>query len=112
MEGQPFSSALVTHSMDADTLERSGTHIHVRVVPNAREYSIQYDAWRKELKIKVKAQPRKGKANQEVIMVLSTYFKNPVIVSGRKSRFKTIKVDNPSDEAVTILEEIICTKKC
>lgn len=97
----------------ADALEGSGTHIHVRVVPNASEYTLQYDAWRKVLKIKVKAQPKKGKANQEVIMVLSNYFGNPVIVSGRKSRFKTIKVDNPPDEAAAILKEITCTeKKC
>lgn len=91
---------------DALSEDGSGTRLHVHVVPNSSEYSIQYDEWRKEIKIKVKAQPKKGKANHDVIIFLSNYFKNPVIASGGKSRSKTIKVDNSLPETVTILKEI------
>ena len=87
--------------------DQAGTILSVHVIPNAKEYSIEYDQWRKELKIKVKAQPRKGKANQDVVQFLGTYFTNPVIVAGAKSHSKKIRIENSHKETVTILGEIL-----
>jgi uncharacterized protein (TIGR00251 family) len=89
-------------------LSRDGkTTLTVRVVPGAREYSIGYDQWREALRIKVKAQPRRGRANQDVIAFLSQYFENPVMTAGATSRLKRIEVDNTLEEVKTILKEII-----
>lgn len=87
--------------------DQSGTILSVHVIPNAKEYSIEYDQWRKELRIKVKAQPRKGKANQDVVQYLGTYFENPVIVAGAKSYSKKIRIENSQGETVKILGEIL-----
>ncbi|MBU7047799.1 MAG: YggU family protein [Theionarchaea archaeon] len=84
-----------------------GTILFVHVTPGAKEYSLEYDEWRKEFKIKVKALPRQGKANQDVIAFLGKYFKNPVIISGMTARTKRIRVENPVEETAKILEEIL-----
>ena len=82
------------------------TILKVHVTPGAKEYSLEYDEWRKELKIKVKAPPHQGKANQDLIAFLRQYFKNPIIISGSKTRSKHIKIDNSYQETLTILEDI------
>lgn len=84
-----------------------GTILHVHVIPNAKEYLIKYDEWRKELKIKVKAQPKQGKANKDVIQFLGQYFTNPAIISGVKTTSKLIKIENSLEETVAILGEIL-----
>lgn len=84
-----------------------GTILFVHVTPGAKEYSLEYDEWRKEFKIKVKALPRQGKANQDVIAFLGRYFQNPVIISGMTARTKRIRVENPVEETAKILEEIL-----
>jgi uncharacterized protein (TIGR00251 family) len=84
-----------------------GTLLQVHVIPGSRTYEITYDQWRKELKIKVMAQPQKGKANQDVISFLEHYFKNPVIIAGATSHSKKIRVENSLKETLTILESVI-----
>ncbi|KYK32640.1 MAG: hypothetical protein AYK19_15170 [Theionarchaea archaeon DG-70-1] len=87
--------------------DEKGTILRVHVISNAKEYLIQYDDWRRELKIKVKAQPKQGKANKDVIRFLGQYFKNPAIISGATAKSKLIKIENSLEETVTILEEIL-----
>lgn len=87
--------------------DEQGTILHVHVIPNAKEYLIQYDEWRRELKIKVKAQPKQGKANKDVIQFLGQYFTNPAIISGATAKSKLIKIENPLEETVAILGEIL-----
>ncbi|MGC1122275.1 MAG: DUF167 family protein [Candidatus Methanofastidiosia archaeon] len=84
-----------------------GTLLRVHAIPSSRTYGMEYDAWRKELKIKVKAEPQKGKANHDIVSFLSEYFKNPVIISGSTSRSKKIKIDNPLAETIAILGGVI-----
>ncbi len=87
--------------------DEPGTILCVHVIPNARAYHLEYDQWRKQLKIKVKAHPKQGKANEDVVTFLKTYFKNPVIIAGAKSRSKQIKIENTLEETVAILGEIL-----
>lgn len=86
-----------------------GTHpvLCIRVIPNSSEYSIKYDTWRKELKIKVKALPKKGKANKDVLTYLGNHFKNPVLVSGATRQSKKVQVSNTKAEVLTILENLL-----
>lgn len=92
---------------DALSEDDQGILLHVHVVPHSKEYLIEYDKWRKELKIKVKAPPKEGKANQDLIRFLSHYFKNPVLISGDTSRSKRVKVENTLEETAHILGKIL-----
>jgi uncharacterized protein (TIGR00251 family) len=94
-----FESAVIT----------DGKHplLCIRVIPNSSSYSMEYDKWRKELKIKVKALPIKGKANKDVLNYLSEYFESPVIVSGATTKSKKVQVSNTVAEVLNILENLI-----
>jgi uncharacterized protein (TIGR00251 family) len=87
--------------------DKTHTVLRVHVVPGAKEYFMEYDEWRKVLKVKVKAQPKQGKANQDVLEFLGKYFSSPVIISGTKDRFKRVKIQNSLEETVKILGEIL-----
>lgn len=87
--------------------DRAGTVLRVHVIPHARGYTMEYDEWRNELKVRVKAEPREGKANQDLITFLSHSFKNPVIIAGIQSRSKKIRVENPLEETIKILGEVL-----
>jgi uncharacterized protein (TIGR00251 family) len=86
---------------------KPGTVLRIHVVPHSKKYTIEYDEWRKELKIRVRAQPKEGKANQDLIRFLSQYFRKPVLLSGATSRSKQVQIENTFEEAVKILEEIL-----
>lgn len=92
---------------DALSVDDKRTILNVHVIPNSKKYHIQYDHYRKELKIKVKAHPERGKANLDLIKFLSTYFEAPEILSGHTKRSKRIAVNNTREEVVSILQEII-----
>lgn len=68
----------------------------VKVVPNARANSIEKmkDG---SLKVRIKAPPDKGKANDELIDFLAETFGIPKreihLISGQTSRLKKIKID-------------------
>lgn len=71
--------------------------IKIKVNPNSRESRIE-EIEHKEIdyKVKLKSAPQKGKANQELVEVLSAHFKTPKsriqILDGYKSRLKTIRI--------------------
>ncbi|MCK4670288.1 MAG: YggU family protein [Nanoarchaeota archaeon] len=71
-----------------------GNLLKVKVIPNSSNNEIVgYDNEKKELKIKLKAQPEKGKANHELIL----FFKknlglNIEIVKGRTTRKKIVRM--------------------
>ncbi len=70
--------------------------IQVKVTPNANEDKvIGMDG--KVLKVKVRASPEKGKANQAVIDLLAKHYKVPkrsvIIKSGETSRVKLFLID-------------------
>lgn len=72
--------------------------ISVKITPNSKKQSITKDP---EIafhyKIKLNSPPEKGKANKELIKLLSKYFKIPknkiVITKGLKLRQKIISLD-------------------
>jgi len=72
------------------------TLITVKVKPGSKESSISEGA-DGVITVRVKSRPIKGAANQELIKLISYYFKVPVssvvIKSGQTSRTKTIQID-------------------
>ena len=94
---------------DALKEENEGVKITLEVIPNAKKREIGYDEWRKAIMIKVMNPPKKGKANREVIDVLSEIFNTHVeIVSGHTSSKKAVFVDNKTkDEVVNVLKRVI-----
>jgi len=67
----------------------------VHVIPKAKKQSVETE--RNKLKVKIHAPPEKGKANQEVINLLSEYFKvsksKIKILKGQTSKNKQIEVE-------------------
>lgn len=77
--------------------------LHVKIVPGAKQSmigEITEDALGiKRLTIKVKAIAEDGKANKELIKFVAKTFnlkqKNISIISGQKSRMKTLRIISP-----------------
>jgi uncharacterized protein (TIGR00251 family) len=69
--------------------------IQVKVIPRSKEAQVIEDL-EGNLKVKVKALPIKGRANQELIELLSNYYNIPKtqieIIKGFASRQKLIKI--------------------
>jgi uncharacterized protein (TIGR00251 family) len=74
-----------------------GILINIEVKPGARTTGIEdIDEWRDCITVKLKARAEKGKANKELIQLLSSTLALPssniIIVGGKKSRQKSIKI--------------------
>ncbi len=84
--------------------------ILVHVQPRAKESKI-IGIINGRLKVKIKAQPNKGNANKELIELLAdslnTALSNITIISGSKSRFKTVSISNIETEKLEHLFESI-----
>ncbi len=69
----------------------------VKVTPKASKSEVV--GWENDqLKIRIKAVPEKGEANEELIRVLADYFDIPKsqisIIRGHKSRTKLVQLEN------------------
>ena len=80
--------------MEAVKKTVDGILVDIDVSPKSSHFSISgYNVWRKEIEVKIKAVPQKGKANQELIKEFHNLTnRNVEIISGQKSRHKTLKV--------------------
>lgn len=72
--------------------------IKVKVYPNTKVQKVSFITEANIYKVHLHSQPIKGKANKELIQLLSNYFKknssNINIISGTNSDLKTIVIDN------------------
>lgn len=74
-----------------------GVLINIEVKPGARTTEIEgIDEWRGSIEVRLKARAEKGKANKELIHLLSSTLTLPssdiTIVGGKKSRRKNVKI--------------------
>ena len=74
-----------------------GILINIEVKPGAETTRIEgIDEWRGSIEVRLKARAEKGKANKELTQLLSSMLALPsssiVIVGGKKSRRKSIKI--------------------
>ena len=88
----------------------------VHVAPNSRNSKIgAIDTWRKSLKVSLVSEPTSGKANSELQALFSKLFDlspgNVVIVSGLKSRRKTIRMKIPRGSLISRLISEIDSEK-
>jgi hypothetical protein len=97
-----------------DAIKRSdqGVILCLHVVPGSSQvvFPAGYNQWRKCIEIKVRSVAKENKANNEVIETVAGFFRVPVkdviLVSGQKSREKTICLSKISvDRACSQLEE-------
>lgn len=90
--------------------KEDGTIIKIEVVPNSSktEFS-EYNEWRECFSVKIKEQPQKGKSNKELIEYFSSIFltNEILIISGHKSRQKSIYIKKDKNEILKILENIL-----
>lgn len=83
------------------------------VTPNSADAGIKgYNRWRDRILVKVRSQARKGHANTELLMLLSTFFnidlKKLNIIKGEHSTQKTVELLGLNRDEVLdrILEEL------
>lgn len=74
-----------------------GVLVNIEVKPQSKAAGIEgIDEWRKCIKVRIKAKAQKGKANKELIQLLSFKLSLPpskfIIVNGLRSTRKTIKI--------------------
>jgi len=87
--------------------------VDIEVQPSAKTQGITgFNAWRARISVAVKAEARDGKANQAVLHVLATQLeleaRSLSITSGRKSRLKSVRVEDATPEnLVGLLESIL-----
>ncbi|MCE5215231.1 MAG: DUF167 domain-containing protein [Methanobacterium sp.] len=71
-----------------------GLLVNIEISPNSSKFEISgYDEWRDEIQVRITSIPQKGKANREIIKEFIKLTGSRVeIVSGLKSRHKTLKI--------------------
>jgi uncharacterized protein len=86
----------MTSFKDAIKSSNQGVLLCLHVVPGSSEavFPAGYNQWRKCIEIKVRSEAKDNKANNEVIETIAGFFKIPlknvILVSGQKSREKTV----------------------
>ncbi|MCD6447668.1 MAG: YggU family protein [Thermoplasmata archaeon] len=88
---------------------RDGCLIHIRVkIGNKSCFPAGYDAWRKRIEIEVSEKPERGKANQQIIKTIASFFSLPSsslsIAYGETSREKGIFIRKEKNEILRMLE--------
>lgn len=85
-------------TMKAVSEVQNGILVDIEVSTKSNNFEIAgYNEWRERIEIRIKSPPLKGRANKEIINEFSKLTSNPVeIISGLKSRQKTVKIYNIS----------------
>jgi uncharacterized protein len=96
----------MTSFTDAVKQSTQGVILSLHVVPGSSQtlFPAGYNPWRKCIEIKVKAAAKDNKANEEVVVTVAGFFqispKDVILVSGEKSREKTVVLKKTSVSAV------------
>ena len=79
-------------------------NLFVTTDANNNIFPAGYNKWRKRVEIKVSSHPKDNKANRDVIKTSAEFFNIPVenvlVVSGKKSRAKTVLIKDISSRNV------------
>ncbi len=77
-----------------------GIRVDIEVSTGSKRFEITgYNEWRKRIEVRIKSQPVNGKGNRELLDEFSRLTgKDVEIISGQKSRQKTLKIYNISKE--------------
>ena len=78
---------------------KKGLIINLDVIPGSGRFKLAgINEWNNHLKVKVKAQPEKGKANSEIVKEFSKFCSRATIIAGEKSRKKRILLEGDPEE--------------
>ncbi|MHC1598177.1 MAG: DUF167 domain-containing protein [Candidatus Methanofastidiosia archaeon] len=91
---------------DAIIESKEGIYLNIEVVPNSKNTGIAWDPWRKRIKLKLKAKPQNGKANEEIIKLFGSLCQTK-ISSGVHSREKTLFMPSDKKIVISFLESLI-----
>ena len=81
------------------------TIINAKILTGKRNFSVVFNKEKKLLIVEATEKPENNKANKEILKKLKKYFKADIeIVSGLKSKEKTIKVALPEREVMEKLD--------
>jgi len=86
----------MTSFKDAIKGSNQGVLVFLHVVPGSSQilFPAGYNQWRKCIEIKVRSEAKDNKANNEVVETVAGFFrvsaKDVILVSGQKSREKTV----------------------
>ena len=86
--------------------QKDGVTLSLFVISNSKRniFPVCFNEWRKTIEIKVVSPAKNNKANLEVIKTISNFFNvsenNILIVSGEKSKDKTVLIKNVTKEMV------------
>jgi uncharacterized protein (TIGR00251 family) len=102
----------MTSFKDAIKTSKQGILLCLHVVAGSSQVTFPagYNQWRKCIEIKVRSEAKDNRANNEVIETVAGFFRVPIkeviLVSGQKSREKTVCINKISiDMACSQLEE-------
>jgi len=96
----------MTAFTDAIKESHQGVLLCLHVIPGSAQtiFPAQYNPWRHSIEIKVRSEAKEHKANKETVETIARFFqlseKNVVLVSGEKTREKTVCLKNISPETV------------
>ena len=99
----------MTSFKDAIKSSNQGVLLCLHVVPGSSQilFPAGYNQWRKCIEIKVQSEAKNNKANNEVVETIAGFFKispkNVILVSGQKSREKTVTLKK-------VLIDTVCEK--
>lgn len=102
----------MTSFKDAIKSSNHGVILCLHVVPGSSQtvFPAGYNQWRKCIEIKVCSNAKKNKANNDVIQIVAQFFqlseKDVMLMSGQKSKEKTIALRNISVEMTCSLLEV------
>jgi uncharacterized protein (TIGR00251 family) len=93
-ENIDFSTLKLSNSIRTGN---DGVFLDLDVTPNSADAGIKgYNRWRDRITVKVRSRARKGHANTELLMLLSTFFdielKQLSIIKGEHSTQKTVEL--------------------
>jgi len=100
---------MVEKSKLAEALSEAedGVVLRIEVTPNSKKVAFGYNEWRRAVEIKIKSPAKAGKANRELVEILSSLFGGAEILSGEKSRLKTVKVLGDREDILEKLFSLI-----
>jgi len=85
----------------------NGTTIDLFVIVDSKKsiFPAGLNKWRKRIDVKVSAKAKDNQANLEVVKIIAEFFNKPTknvsIISGKKSKQKTVLIKNLSANTVT-----------
>lgn len=106
LEKTYLGTSVMCEFKEAIRKHRDGAILNLFVTPGADRvvFPAGYNQWRKRVEIKVCSEAKENKANKEVIKTIAEYFnksaKDVSVVSGEKSREKTLLVEGVSVDKI------------